>query len=179
MLHKILTKILLEVKDKYGYTIRRFGLFKNTYAFFRNIVASKVVVSKINGVGARMLLDLNDIYMAARIYVNDYELVETKLFKSLLKPGMNVVDVGAAIGYYTCIAGKLLGPEGKVYAFEPAPRNFSILRKNIELNNLSNVILYQKAVANFSGEVSLSSMNFGDNRIVDHPEERETVSVES
>ena len=132
MLHKILTKILLEVKDKYGYTIRRFGLFKNTYAFFWNIVASKVVVSKINGVGARMLLDLNDIYMAARIYVNDYELVETKLFKSLLKPGMNVVDVGAAIGYYTCIAGKLLGPEGKVYAFEPAPRNFSILRKNTD-----------------------------------------------
>jgi FkbM family methyltransferase len=50
-----------------------------------------------------------------------------------------VVDVGAHIGLYTIITAKRVGPTGKVIAIEPDPENFKILKKNISLNQLSNV----------------------------------------
>jgi FkbM family methyltransferase len=53
--------------------------------------------------------------------------------------GDTVVDVGAHIGLYTIIAAKRVGPSGKVIAIEPDPENFKILKKNISLNQLSNV----------------------------------------
>lgn len=58
-----------------------------------------------------------------------------------------VVDVGAHIGTMTIIAASLLAPGGRVLAFEPSPKFFAILQKNIALNTLSeNVQLYQLAV---------------------------------
>src|SRR5919109_1742357 len=51
-----------------------------------------------------------------------------------------VVDVGAHIGLYTIIASKRVGPKGKVIAIEVDPNNFEILKRNIEFNNLTNVI---------------------------------------
>ncbi len=53
--------------------------------------------------------------------------------------GENVVDVGAHIGLYSLIAAKRVGSSGKVIAIEPDPENFRILKKNISLNQLTNV----------------------------------------
>jgi FkbM family methyltransferase len=53
--------------------------------------------------------------------------------------GENVVDVGAHIGLYSLIAAKRVGSSGKVIAIEPDPENFKILKKNILLNQLTNV----------------------------------------
>jgi FkbM family methyltransferase len=53
--------------------------------------------------------------------------------------GDTVVDVGAHIGLYTIIASKRVGPTGKVIAIEPDPENLKMLKKNILLNQLSNV----------------------------------------
>jgi FkbM family methyltransferase len=53
--------------------------------------------------------------------------------------GETVVDVGAHIGLYSLIAAKRVGSSGKVIAIEPDPENFKILKKNILLNQLSNI----------------------------------------
>jgi FkbM family methyltransferase len=55
------------------------------------------------------------------------------------KRGDTVVDVGAHIGLYSLIAAKRVGSSGKVVAIEPDPENFKILKKNILLNQLSNI----------------------------------------
>jgi FkbM family methyltransferase len=68
---------------------------------------------------------------------------------------MVVLDIGAHIGYYTLIAASLVGEEGKVFAIEPDPGNFALLKKNVEVNGYKNVILIQKAVSNRSGETAL------------------------
>jgi FkbM family methyltransferase len=65
------------------------------------------------------------------------------------------VDLGANIGYFSLLAARLVGREGKVYAFEPEPRNFGLLLKNIELNGYNNIVAVQKAVSNISGSISL------------------------
>jgi predicted methyltransferase len=66
-----------------------------------------------------------------------YEPAITRLFQETLQPGMVVIDIGAHVGYYTLLAAKLVGPTGKIYAFEPEPGNNEALNKNIELKNTS------------------------------------------
>ena len=63
--------------------------------------------------------------------------------------GMVAFDIGANIGHITLILVELVGPGGHVYAVEPSPRNFEILKKNIKLNNYSDrVTPYQIAISN-------------------------------
>jgi FkbM family methyltransferase len=57
-----------------------------------------------------------------------------------VKPGEVFYDIGANIGVYTLMAGKQVGPGGRVYAFEPHAANFSQLLQNIKLNNLQGVV---------------------------------------
>ena len=62
------------------------------------------------------------------------------------KEGDIVVDVGAHIGKYSIIASKMVGSKGKVIAIEAHPANYDILKQNIALNKLSNVIVLNYAV---------------------------------
>jgi FkbM family methyltransferase len=76
-----------------------------------------------------------------------YEVSTTRLFEQLVKKGMVVIDAGAHVGYFTLIAARQVGPEGKVYAFEPEPQTYALLLKNIELNGYRNIVAMQKAVS--------------------------------
>ncbi len=84
-----------------------------------------------------------------------HEEATTSLFCNTVKEGDVVVDLGANIGYFTLLAAKLVGRQGKVYAFEPEPRNYSYLLKNIQLNGYDQVVALQKAVADKPGRVKL------------------------
>lgn len=57
-----------------------------------------------------------------------------------------VIDIGAHIGFFSIYAASK-AKNGKVYAFEPAPDNLEMLRKNIELNKLNNVKIVNAAIA--------------------------------
>ena len=106
--------------------------------------------------GNKMYVDTQDKVVTHHLLVQGiWERWMTELFKRLITPSMVVVDVGANIGYYTLIAAKLLGGEGKVYAFEPEPHNFELLVKNIQINGYSNVFAFQKAVSNKEGKIKL------------------------
>jgi FkbM family methyltransferase len=70
-----------------------------------------------------------------------------------LKHGNIFIDIGAHIGEYTLTASKIVGNNGQVHAFEPSPHIFEILKKNVNLNNLSNIFLNQKAVSDQNGDI--------------------------
>ena len=61
-------------------------------------------------------------------------------------PGSVALDVGAYIGTHALLMGRLAGPEGRVYAFEPQRKAYRELRRNIELNGLANVTALRFAV---------------------------------
>src|SRR5258708_6765018 len=48
--------------------------------------------------------------------------------------GGNFIDIGANIGYFSCLMAKLAGSSGRVLAFEPEPRNIELLERNSRLN---------------------------------------------
>ena len=62
------------------------------------------------------------------------------LIRKHVKMGQVCFDIGANIGYLTLILAKLVGPTGIVYAVEPKPANYKVLKKNIRLNEYKNII---------------------------------------
>lgn len=84
-----------------------------------------------------------------------HEETTTRLFKQTVKKDDIVFDLGANIGYFTLLAAKLTGKEGRVYSFEPEPKNYNYLLKNIKLNNYDNVLATQKAVSDKNGRTKL------------------------
>jgi FkbM family methyltransferase len=80
-----------------------------------------------------------------------YDYNNMSLIRDLLRDGGTFVDIGANIGSYTLIGSE--NNAARVYAFEPHPVTFQLLRKNIELNQRDNVVLHNVALGSSEGEV--------------------------
>jgi FkbM family methyltransferase len=106
--------------------------------------------------GKWMYLDDLDSSRLTRFGI--YQPEETKLIKKLVKKKHIVLDIGANIGYFTLIMAK---QAKQVHAFEPETRNFEILKKNVELNHLSNVKLHKVAVAETRAKTTLHLCDIG------------------
>lgn len=74
------------------------------------------------------------------------EVESVQRVSQVIKPGMTVVDIGAHIGYYTRLLSELVGPSGRVLAFEPNPENFAVLQQNMLPRRYRNVELFNYAV---------------------------------
>lgn len=105
--------------------------------------------------GHRMILASSGRYPPLAMANGSYEIGTTRLFGRLVQPGMTVVDAGAHVGYYTLEAAARVGPNGRVYAFEPEPENYGLLLRNIELNGLHNVVAVNQALSNQTGQTTL------------------------
>lgn len=93
----------------------------------------------------------------------------------LIQPGDVVFEAGAHHGCTTILLSRWVGDQGKVFAFEPHPGNGEIIRRNILLNKLSNVVLHGKAVGAGKGTIL---MNAKSNSSVQASNPRGGVSVE-
>lgn len=136
--------------------IRRIPLAYSTYTFLYRQWVPRNQLS-VDAQGHKLFLDSADMGVARNLLLSrgKWEEAETHLFSSLVKEGMTVVDIGANIGYYTLLAARLVGPQGKVYAFEPSQENFALLSRNVEANGYKNVVLVPKAVCERSGTARL------------------------
>ncbi len=83
-------------------------------------------------------------------------------YEGFLKPGMTVVDAGANIGLHTLFFAKRVGPEGRVYAFEPGQSAFDRLESHVKRNRLANVRCFHCALGAAEGVVALAE-NCQDN----------------
>jgi FkbM family methyltransferase len=86
---------------------------------------------------------------------HEFEEMEMKFVKRLLRRDMTVVDVGAHHGIYTLLASKRVGPQGRVVAIEPSPRECARLKTHLRLNRASNVELIPCAAGEDPGEADL------------------------
>jgi len=66
---------------------------------------------------------------------------------ALLEPGQVLFDVGANIGFFSLLGASLVGADGSVYAFDPVPDHAEAIRHNLALNDIRNVTVIEKAVA--------------------------------
>jgi FkbM family methyltransferase len=74
----------------------------------------------------------------------------------LVTPGATVLDVGANVGRFTVALAQIAGSTGRVFAFEPVPDTYQLLRENLALNRCCEVIAVQAAM---SDEIAPVTMN--------------------
>lgn len=91
-----------------------------------------------------------------------------------------MLDVGANIGYFTLLFAKLVGPSGKVIAFEPDTQLHQILTFNLQSNRIVNAVAVNKAVDAKSHTARLYiSRDKGDQRLYDSGDGRPYQVVEA
>ena len=82
---------------------------------------------------------------------------EQEALVSWLQSGQVFYDIGANVGFFAVLAARLVGPTGKVYAFEPFPQSTEAIRKNAALNGFEQIVeVWQGAVSDRSGVGRLS-----------------------
>jgi FkbM family methyltransferase len=157
---RLLLRLLLGRKKRDRLYVQKeldFGVF--WYKFFK---MKKGDVSKL----FRFRVPKYDYEFYCRLNKDDFKVMalhEDEIIDQFRpKTGDTVVDVGAHIGLYTIIAAKRVGPTGKVIAIEPDPGNCKLLKRNVELNNLTNVIILECAA--FSSNTKLKLYSPGKDR---------------
>ena len=79
-------------------------------------------------------------------------------FGTKVQSDWTVVDVGAAIGEFTVLAAKE-AKQGQVFAIEPNPESIALLKRNLQANDIANVILIQKGLWRENGQQTLNLIN--------------------
>jgi FkbM family methyltransferase len=109
-----------------------------------------------------------------------WEPFETRLLLKALGPGDRVLDVGANLGYFSLVAAARVGTSGRVYAFEPEPRNYELLVANVRLNRFEDrVTCCEAGLSDQAGQAQLylSDNNFGDHQLQPDAPGRPAVGV--
>lgn len=120
-------------------------LKKIYYSWLDVITLKKGVKRKINNHTVRFPSRWSRYYQA------NYEEENYRFLEKNIKPGMQVLDIGAHIGLFSTITSQLTGAEGRVICFEPTPGTFKVLAETLRLNKCANVTHVQAAVGAQTG----------------------------
>jgi len=80
---------------------------------------------------------------------------EIAFVRRWLKPGMRAIDIGANFGVYALTMARLVGSDGKVWAFEPARETAAALSRSVAHNGFGNLQLVQAALSEREGVAEL------------------------
>lgn len=143
----------------------KFPLFRNRYygfckyfGFFRNV---KREVKYRNGI--LLHLNLGDWVQQQVYFLGDYEKEEIDFLYQFLKHGDVFFDIGANFGLFSLNASKVVGNQGKVFAFEPFPANFQKFQQHISANRFQNIVLENLAVSEKNGFTEIKYDENADN----------------
>ena len=104
----------------------------------------------------RLHLDTHDRGLSRTLFLfGKREIDHYLILHSAIKPGMNILDIGANIGYYAIMESIAIGPSGKVLAVEPVSSNIKILKRNIDLNSIQNIDVVHGAVSKNTGSAKM------------------------
>lgn len=115
-----------------------------------------------HGIGRGLRFDSRGGHPGYALGTSDVE--EQKALSQRLRPGQVFYDIGANVGFFTTLGGRIVGPHGRVYGFEPFPTSAATARANASRNGFDHVKIIEAAVSNFQGEavfdISATSTNF-------------------
>ena len=97
------------------------------------------------GNGLKMIINWNDPADRA-FYLKEFDNTILALIKRHVKNGDVTIDCGAQKGYVSLHLAQAVGATGKVYAFEPDWRSSALLRENIKINKMDNILIRELAL---------------------------------
>jgi len=115
------------------------------------------------------------------LWLGSYEYRKQILFSKTIRESAVVYDIGAHVGFYTLLASVLVGSKGRVFAFEPSPRNACYLKKHLRLNYCNNVTVIEAAVTDKDDTVSFEEgfTSYDDHLSTEGSLEIKTFSLDS
>jgi FkbM family methyltransferase len=115
-----------------------------------------IVIKELDD-NVRLFVDLSDHVIGLNIVRGHYEVGEVRFMRSVLKPGDTAIDAGAHIGFFTLQMAAMVGPEGRVYAFEPYDANADLLERSIHENQFADRVDFRRsAVGAATGTATLT-----------------------
>jgi FkbM family methyltransferase len=104
---------------------------------------------------AKIALRYRETLGLSSLLYGTFEFAELEFVRRYLRTGDDVMDIGANVGIFSVLMGVTLGQSGRVFAFEPAPGNVVRLRKNLKQNGLDRAQLFDCAVGEADGWMTL------------------------
>ncbi|HEY2804717.1 MAG TPA: FkbM family methyltransferase [Gemmatimonadales bacterium] len=140
--------------------LRRVGAWQWTGPLARRLVGASsdwirrqdVIIS--HGVGRGLRFNAAGANPGYALGTSEPEVQE--LIASLVKIREVVYDIGANVGFYTVLCGRLVGPGGAVFAFEPLAETARAAKHNAQLNGFVQVTVFDKAVGAKAGTVRMA-----------------------
>lgn len=106
--------------------------------------------------GHLMQLDLREEVGREIFVYGSYEPDLAEYLCRTLQPGQTMIDLGAHIGYFSILAGHLVGATGRVYAFEPIQETRAHLDTNVGIAKMPQVTIESLAAWSSAGEIRLN-----------------------
>lgn len=91
---------------------------------------------------------------AASFVLGSSQRLEQTTLRALLKGGVTFYDVGANVGFFTVMAARLLGRNGRIFCFEPLATNCRQIQHNAALNGFENISIKPVALGKIDGEAT-------------------------
>ncbi len=112
--------------------------------------------------GSELFLDLRETMCFSYFFYGElpHERATTRLLSTYLSSGGSLVDIGANVGYFTCLASRIVGPSGAVKSFEPSPQALPLLHRNVL--DLENVEVRAIALGSELGQADFYIKSSGD-----------------
>ena len=109
--------------------------------------------------GRKIFLPGDDFGMTPDIALTgEWEPHVERQLRRLLRPGMQVVEVGANVGFHTLVMAEAIGRTGHIHAFEPYPKVARLLRQTLLLNRFAGMVTLHPVVAlHGAGEVRFAA----------------------
>lgn len=136
----------------YQAIIQKLPFKKSAAAGALGFLCGHKITAEVNQFSMR--LDLSES-IQRMMFLGMYEPEQTAWFKRCLCSGDAFIDVGASFGYYTTLGATLVGPSGKVFAFEPSPIASKVIEEAVEDAAVRNIMLTKAAVGKGEGSASL------------------------
>ena len=137
---KIILKLIKTVKNWYLYPLVYFNLIKKSHVVFKTKSGIKIKLR----VNSTDLMAFTHVWLIEEYSGKNFNFHETD----------TVIDVGAHIGLFALYASQFCH-RGKIICYEPIKENYQMLLSNLELNNLSNVVSYNKAVSKTNSPIRI------------------------
>lgn len=128
------------------------GFYIHLYRGVYNSVREEAMVTTSQGL--KLFVNYSD-YVEREIANGTYERDYVNTFCQTVREGDTVLDVGANVGYFSLLASRKAGARGVIYAFEPAPKTYGRLLRNLRINQIENVVALELGLSDMEETLRL------------------------
>ena len=141
---------------------------------------NRILLRTINGY--KMYVDARDVSIAPHLVLDGaFEEYTDAVLRSIVKPGMHILEIGANVGVFTLLMAHRTGVNGSVLSFECDPDLAQIVRDNLEINGLAHIgTVDERAVSDNAGTLRFFSAvhHRGNGTLVENLEQVPRMALE-